>query len=273
MTTRLNSSYSMASRDAFAKLASTAVEILLTKNKKRCNLVNIINVENNPKYQKKDIDLVVHVRTPENKIKLSNIEIKGDTYPSGDISQPLGMIDEGNFFIEIISNDTKEPRTPGCFMYTESDVVYYLYVATGTLYQLKTNSVREWFKEHIGYNENWLDTNTDLEELKKNVKGLRKTSTITDDEQRVMYSTWGVKIPIQTLLNGLEEKQTKIKKVDMLLEVLEAAAQLGVVSTLMAKMPAPVKTRALALWDVYHSSDAPLEHIKNKTKIEIQPYM
>lgn len=260
----------MKSRDAFASLASTAVENLFRKNKQRYGISSIINVENEKKYQAKDIDLLVHLRGPDNTRKTATIEIKGDTYPSGDISPALGEIDKGNFFFEVISNDSKNPRTPGCFMYTESDVVYYLYLTTGTLYQLKTNDVRDWFKKYVDYNDVWLDPTTNLDTLSKRVKGLRKTSTITNNETKIMYNTWGITIPIKTVLNQMNQLGKPVKKLDMLLEVLEAAVMNGSTKQLLSKMPVDVENRANDLWRTAHPDMPPLNTYTN-VKVKITP--
>ena len=263
-------SYSMKSRDAFASLASKAVEILYRKNKKNYGISSIINVESDKKYQKKDIDLVVHLKTTGDKaLKTVYVEIKGDTYPSGDISPILGETDKGNFFFEVISNDSKDPRTPGCFMYTESDIVYYLYLTTGTLYQLKTNEVREWFKEYSGYNDDWLNHSISMDELLKTNSRLKKTSTVTDSETKIMYNTWGITIPIKTVLTELGKKGIKVKKKDMLLEVIEAAASSGIIKQLLDKMPQDVKNRANDLW-LKHHPDLPALTTLNQ-KINITP--
>lgn len=263
-------SYSMRSRDGVAALASTAVEILFRKNKKRYGISSIINVEKEKKYQSKDIDLLVHLRKPDNTRATAAIEIKGDTYPSGDISPALGDIDKGNFFFEVISNDSKAPRTPGCFMYTESDVVYYLYLSTGTLYQLKTNDVRDWFTNHVKYDPLWLDPATNLDALAKQVKGLRKTSTITNNETNIMYSTWGITIPIKTVLDNMDRLGKPVKKMDMLLEVLEAAVTNGYTKELIAKMPDAVKNRANDVWRSAHPEQPSLDSFTN-VKVKLTP--
>lgn len=261
--------YSMKSRDAFASLASSAVERLFRKNKNKYKISSIINVEGNKKYQAKDIDLVVHLKNPDGSRRIANIEIKGDTYPAGDICPSLGDVDVGNFFFEIVSNDTKEPRTPGCFMYTESDVVYYLYLTTGTLYQLKTEDVRAWFKEYTGYTDKWLTPETNLEDLTKRVRGLKKTSTVTNDEKKVMYSTWGVTVPIKTVMERMEARGQKIKKLDMFLEVIEAAVTTGCVQKLIEKMPHEVHNRAEQVWAAAYPDMPHLSDIHAKLKLEI----
>ena len=86
----------------------------------------IIDVTSDQKYRNQDIDLLWGTET---------IEIKVDTYTTG------------NFFFETQSN--KERGTPGCFMYTKADWIYYYFIKTKTLYKLPMPETRMWFEQNI----------------------------------------------------------------------------------------------------------------------------
>ncbi|MEO0840861.1 MAG: hypothetical protein AAF063_18390 [Cyanobacteria bacterium J06643_5] len=92
---------------------------------------SIKNVENDPEFQRRDIDLIWTIQTEEG-INEILVEIKGDRLDR-----------TGNFFFETHSN--LEKGTPGCFMYTEADWLFYYFVNTGILYKLPMPKTREWF--------------------------------------------------------------------------------------------------------------------------------
>lgn len=93
--------------------------------------LDVINVENNPVWQERDVDLLWH--TKKNRYR---VEIKGDRWHQ-----------TGNFFFETDSN--KEKGTPGCFMYTEADLLFYYFIGIKTLYILPMPLIRDWFKPRI----------------------------------------------------------------------------------------------------------------------------
>lgn len=96
--------------------------------------VGILNVEDHKAYQKKDIDLL-WIYLHKDKEEMKRIELKVDRYKSR------------NFFFETISNRTK--GTPGCFMYTEADYLFYYFESLNTLYILPVEKVRSWFVANI----------------------------------------------------------------------------------------------------------------------------
>lgn len=95
---------------------------------------NIINVENDRKYQKKDIDLI-WIYQFQGKEITKYIEVKSDTH------------DQKNLAFETLSN--KEKGTPGCFMYTEADYIFYYFEKTKNTYALEMKKVRPWFIENM----------------------------------------------------------------------------------------------------------------------------
>jgi hypothetical protein len=118
----------MRETDAVGKLAVKEITRWL-----KCdpNTRKVINLENDPEYQAKDIDLLW--RTPSG---IVTIEVKADRYDK-----------TGNFFFETVSN--KETGTPGCFLYTEADFVYYYFIVTKKLYILPMPATRDWFKSNL----------------------------------------------------------------------------------------------------------------------------
>lgn len=123
--------------------------------------VRIKNVEDDPEYQKVDIDLIW-----TNKSGSYRIEIKGDTYHK-----------TGNFFFETHSN--KERNTPGCFMYTEADFIFYYFVTSRVLYLLPIPTTRNWFID--------------------NINRFRERSTTTNVGNSY-YTTVGRLVPIQVVM-------------------------------------------------------------------------
>ena len=87
----------------------------------------VVNVEAEPEYQAKDIDLLWHTRSG-----LVTIEVKADRHGQ-----------TGNFFFETVSN--KQAGTPGCFLYTEADFICYCFVGPKRLYVLPMPATRDWF--------------------------------------------------------------------------------------------------------------------------------
>lgn len=125
-----------------ASVASAEIEAYLRSKKET---VNVINVENDKQYQKKDIDLIWRVNV-NGKERDVYIEIKGDRYSH-----------TGNFFIETISN--REKNTPGCFMYTEADYIFYYFMDTKELNIMPVKKSRDWFIKNIDrFSEKFLST-------------------------------------------------------------------------------------------------------------------
>jgi NTP pyrophosphatase (non-canonical NTP hydrolase) len=93
------------------------------------------NVESDPYFQERDIDLVWRAKDQQDRPREVTIEIKGDRWH-----------ETGNFFFETVSN--KARNTPGCFVYTRADYVFYYFVETHQLYVLPMPETREWFLAH-----------------------------------------------------------------------------------------------------------------------------
>ncbi len=107
-----------------AERASTEIEAWL---REWHGTVNLENVEGDPDYQKIDVDLLRTTITRD-----YTIEIKADRWH-----------ETGNFFFETLSN--REKGTPGCFLYTEADFLFYYFPEPRTLYILPMLRTRQWF--------------------------------------------------------------------------------------------------------------------------------
>jgi len=88
---------------------------------------SVENVEAQFGYQQLDIDLIWTTET-----QTYHVEIKGDRWH-----------ETGNFFFETYSNFEK--NTPGCFLYTQADLLFYYFVIPQHLYILPMPTTRQWF--------------------------------------------------------------------------------------------------------------------------------
>ncbi len=120
--------YSMSSTMRVARQATADITHWLLD---RTDTVSLTNVEADPTYQSIDVDLLW---TTAN--RTYRIEIKGDRLHS-----------TGNFFFETSSNH--ERGTPGCFLYTEADFIFYYFVTPRLLYILPMPQTRAWFLGNI----------------------------------------------------------------------------------------------------------------------------
>jgi hypothetical protein len=148
------------------KVASIATNDISNWLKTLPETIEIVNVESNPLFQKRDIDLIW--RTENQEIL---IEIKGDRYHK-----------TGNFFFETYSN--RERQTPGCFMYTEAHFIFYYFIVKKTLYELPMPLTREWFV--------------------KNINRFRERSTTTPIFNGGCYTTVGRLVPINDVMKEVE---------------------------------------------------------------------
>ena len=133
--------------------------------------VDVENVEGDEAYQKIDVDLLWTTIARD-----YAVEIKADRWH-----------ETGNFFFETVSN--KERGTPGCFLYTEADFLFYYFVEPRTLYILPVPRVRDWFLKNVERFEQ------------------RETTTPVGGEH---YTTVGRIVPIELVLKevtGVKVKQ------------------------------------------------------------------
>ncbi|MCP4429010.1 MAG: hypothetical protein GY803_31380 [Chloroflexi bacterium] len=146
--------------------------------------VQVHNVEDDPAYQRYDVDLLWTARDGYGRLRVIPIEIKGDTYHK-----------TGNFFLETVSNEAK--GTPGCFLYTGAKWLFYYFVGNGRLYCLPMDKARPWFYENMDRFPE------------------RRTSTPVGNGE--YYVTIGRLVPIQIALDEIEgvrqyEKRDEIWK-------------------------------------------------------------
>lgn len=116
--------YTMVDGMQVAEQAATDITRWL---KGRPETISIRNVEHEPAFQRRDIDLIWTTQMGE-----ILVEIKGDRWHK-----------TGNFFFETHRNFEK--RTPGCFIYTEANWLFYYFVTPRTLYMLPMPMTRYWF--------------------------------------------------------------------------------------------------------------------------------
>ncbi len=128
---------------------------------------SVENVEADPHYQAQDVDLIW--TTSRGRYR---VEIKGDRWHG-----------TGNFFFETMSN--QERGTLGCFLYTEADLLFYYFLEPRRLYILPMPATREWFQA--------------------NLPRFRQSSTTTDLGLGRSYTTVGYLVPIQAVLDEVEE--------------------------------------------------------------------
>lgn len=124
--------YTMGAASSVAMQAAKDLEAYL-RNKPET--VEVLNVEDNPTCRAQDIDLIWTVRRPDGSHTVTTIEIKGDRYYR-----------TGNYFLETISNEAK--NTPGCFMYTTANYIFYYFVPEKELHVLPMPATRDWFRQH-----------------------------------------------------------------------------------------------------------------------------
>jgi hypothetical protein len=151
-------SITMSDASDVARQASADVEAWL---RRRPDTLDVRNVEDDPEFQRMDVDLVWTTRR-----RTYKIEVKGDRWH-----------ETGNFFFETLSN--KEKGTPGCFMYTQADFLFYYFVVPRVLYIMPVPAARAWFTANLDRFEE------------------RETTTPVGEDH---YTTVGRLVPIQDLV-------------------------------------------------------------------------
>jgi len=97
--------------------------------------INVENVEDDPRFRRKDIDLLWR-RQVDGRNVVTTVEVKGDR-----------QFHTGNYFLETISNEGLD--TPGCFLYTEAEFVFYYFVEPRELHIIPVKEGRAWFKRNL----------------------------------------------------------------------------------------------------------------------------
>ncbi len=120
------------------------------------------DVQQDPRFQHRGVDLLWE----RDGAAVQGIEVKGDRQGR-----------RGNYFFELVSNLEKD--TPGCFLYTTSDVYLYVFLDLGELHHLPMPATREWFLPRAKQYE------------------LRHTRTRTG---KATYTTVGALVPVADVL-------------------------------------------------------------------------
>ena len=147
------------------KVSQHALRDILKWLKAIPQTVDIKIVEDDPVYREIDVDLLWTTQRRQ-----YQVEIKGDQWHQ-----------TGNFFLETQSN--KEKQTPGCFLYTQADLVFYYFIEPSILYILPMPLTRKWFQN--------------------NLRRFEERSTTTPVGNAQLYTTVGRLVPINTLLEEI----------------------------------------------------------------------
>jgi len=100
--------------------------------------VDVVNVEDNPDYQRRDVDLLWRVLAEDgDTVRERRIEVKVDRYIAPDDTAwgTFSRRDTGNLALETVSNvrptlpGNDGRGSPGCFLYTTAHDLYYYYLA------------------------------------------------------------------------------------------------------------------------------------------------
>ncbi len=242
----MKNTYTMSANVQWASLGSHAITQELWATARAAapmqpRIVRVDNVEDIRAYQQKDIDLVATYWNPTIKIeRTETIEIKADRYPCGDI---LTKVDHGNFFLELISNDTKSPRTPGCFVYCEANYLHYLFLGTGTLYIFDCKALQACILGRLGYDPaRFLQNPQPLDDI--TIAGWKYTTTASNNG-RPCYRTWGVAIPIVKVLQWAAEDGVRMKKHHMLEQVYRSACMMRIADDYLRLVPVALRPRLI----------------------------
>ena len=138
--------------------------------------LGVVNVEENPDYQQIDVDLIWTTQK-----RTYTVEIKADRWHK-----------TGNFFFETISN--QEKGTPGCFLYTKADLIFYYFLEIKRLHILPMPATRTWFLAHQ--------------------ERFPKRSTTTPIGSEEYYTTVGRLVPIEVVyqeVDGVRQYEVEIE--------------------------------------------------------------
>jgi hypothetical protein len=128
----------------------------------------IHDVQQDPRFQHRGVDLLWDIPGQGPK----GVEVKGDRQG----------FRRKNYFFELVSNAERD--TPGCFLYSEADVLAYVLLDAQVVHLLNFKKVREWF----------------VPRAKEFVLKTTKTKT-----GAIFYTTVGAIVPMKTLQRALPE--------------------------------------------------------------------
>ncbi len=174
-------SYTFIEKNDFSKKGINVVSAYLSLIKKT---ISVKNVEDNPNYQKNDIDLV-WVYKKEDKQLMISIEVKTDKYTTG------------NFWLETLSNE--ELGIPGWFVKSKAKYLFYYFTKWDSMYIMPLGITKEWFLA--------------------NIKRFKESKTTTKDERgNYKHTTVGRIVPINIMMKEvsgiklIKEISKKIKE-------------------------------------------------------------
>lgn len=142
-------------------------EIIELFIKNHPNVEKLYKVEDVKTFRDKDIDVVAFLKNG----KRCDIEIKADTYTSG------------NIFYETISCVEKD--TPGCMIKTQADFLFYYFLKTSELYIIKMKEYREWFNKNRNYFCKTHITNTRYDNSNFTSQGFLVPKTILERNKNI----------------------------------------------------------------------------------------
>lgn len=106
--------------------ADRAVEIACAFLDWRAPGSHVHDVQADPRFQHRGIDLLWEAPSG-----VAGVEVKGDRTGGA------------NYFLELVSNVERD--SPGCFLYSEAELIAYVFLRKGELHQLPVRAAREWF--------------------------------------------------------------------------------------------------------------------------------
>ena len=160
-------SYTFNEKNSFSKKGIKVVCAYLSSLNKT---IDIKNVEDDPAYQKNDIDLV-WVYDKDGKEIMISIEVKADKYTSG------------NFWLETLSNESL--RTPGCFVKSKAKYLFYYFTTWDSMYIILLKKAQAWFLA--------------------NLHRFQESKTTTKDERgNYRHTTVGRLVPINVMMEEVE---------------------------------------------------------------------
>lgn len=144
--------------------------------------LEVRDVRDDKIYQKEDVDYLWQKK----KGKMVKVEVKTDRWHH-----------TGNYFFETISNTRK--NTKGCFMYTEADALFYIYVfenKEAEIHILPLKKVRNWF----------------VDEISKSDKTFPERSTSTRNKYgKVLYNSKGRIVPRKVVIEKFYDESIFVR--------------------------------------------------------------
>lgn len=159
--------YSFDEKNSFSKKGIVIVSDYLKTMKKT---VKVINVEDDPKSQSEDIDIIWVRKNQDIEVQIP-IEVKTDNYTTG------------NFWLETFSNE--KAGTPGCFVKSKAKYLFYYFPKWNKMYIIPLKKAQQWFA--------------------KNKDRFPESKTTTKDKAGAYtHTTVGKKVPIEVMTREVD---------------------------------------------------------------------